>query len=88
MRVVLIGVGLLITAVLAYFLITTLRESDSARDARVSPSGQVEDDAADSAGIIPPTFDIVRVDPTGSAVVAGRAEPGTEIRLFANKEAP
>jgi hypothetical protein len=33
---------------------------------------------------VPPTFDIVRVDRTGSAVLAGRAAPGAAVRLFAN----
>ncbi len=31
-----------------------------------------------------PTFDIVRVDRTGSAVLAGRAQAGAAVRLFAN----
>lgn len=31
-----------------------------------------------------PTFDIVRVDRTGSAVLAGRAEAGAQVRLYAN----
>lgn len=39
-----------------------------------------------TTGIIPPTFDIVRVDPNGSAVVAGRAQPGSTVKLFANGE--
>src|SRR5437764_7391102 len=29
----------------------------------------------------PPSFDLVRVTPEGSAVVAGRAEPGAEVTL-------
>jgi len=32
-----------------------------------------------------PTFDIVRVDRSGTAVLAGRAEPGALVRLFANE---
>ncbi|MFP3944475.1 MAG: LysM peptidoglycan-binding domain-containing protein [Alphaproteobacteria bacterium] len=31
-----------------------------------------------------PTFDIVRVDRTGSAVLAGRSQPGAKVRLYAN----
>lgn len=38
----------------------------------------------ETTGIIPPTFDIVRVDPDGSAVVAGRGQPGSTIRLLSN----
>lgn len=31
-----------------------------------------------------PTFDIVRIDPTGQAVIAGRGEAGAVVRVFAN----
>ncbi|MEM9988618.1 MAG: peptidoglycan-binding protein LysM, partial [Pseudomonadota bacterium] len=34
-----------------------------------------------------PRFDIVRVDRSGFAVIAGRAAPGSEVTLFANGEA-
>ncbi|MEM8785854.1 MAG: LysM peptidoglycan-binding domain-containing protein [Pseudomonadota bacterium] len=30
----------------------------------------------------PPSFDVVRVDPTGTAVIAGRGEPGSIVRLL------
>lgn len=33
-----------------------------------------------------PSFDIVRVDRTGYAVIAGRAKPGSEVTIFANDE--
>ena len=33
-----------------------------------------------------PAFDVVRVDPDGSAVVAGTAEPGAEVTIFADAE--
>ncbi|MEL6359698.1 MAG: LysM peptidoglycan-binding domain-containing protein [Pseudomonadota bacterium] len=33
-----------------------------------------------------PSFDIVRVDRTGDLVIAGRAESGAEVRLYANGE--
>ncbi|WP_425407744.1 LysM peptidoglycan-binding domain-containing protein [Hyphococcus sp.] len=33
-----------------------------------------------------PSFDIVRVDRTGYAVIAGRAKPGSEVTIFANEE--
>ncbi len=32
----------------------------------------------------PPSFDVVRIDASGSAVLAGRGEPGTSVRLFGN----
>ncbi len=33
-----------------------------------------------------PSFDIVRVDRTGYAVIAGRAKPGSDVTIFANDE--
>lgn len=37
-----------------------------------------------SAGAKPPSFDIVRVEPSGDAIVAGRSEPGAQIELLNN----
>lgn len=31
---------------------------------------------------IPPTFDVVRIDPNGDAVIAGRAEPGADVTVL------
>src|SRR5262245_37347936 len=31
-----------------------------------------------------PGFDVVRVEPTGDAIIAGRAAPGSEVELLAN----
>jgi len=42
-------------------------------------------DAMDGAlSLAPPTFDIVRVDAAGTAVLAGRGEPGATVSLLAN----
>ncbi|MEM7469816.1 MAG: hypothetical protein AAF340_00580 [Pseudomonadota bacterium] len=35
---------------------------------------------------VSPTFDLVRIDPTGSAVIAGSADPGATVRLMAGGE--
>ncbi|MCY4333866.1 MAG: LysM peptidoglycan-binding domain-containing protein [Litoreibacter sp.] len=35
---------------------------------------------------IAPSFDVVRIDPTGAAVIAGSAEPGARVRLMAGDE--
>lgn len=35
-------------------------------------------------GQIPPTFDIARIEPAGSAVIAGRAAPGATVELLRN----
>jgi hypothetical protein len=34
--------------------------------------------------VVAPSFDIVRIDPTGMAVIAGRGEPGATLRVLAN----
>ena len=41
------------------------------------------DDAAKASdnGVKPPSFDVVRVNPKGDAVIAGRAEPGAEVTV-------
>ena len=41
------------------------------------------DDAAKDSdnGVKPPSFDVVRVNPKGDAVIAGRAEPGAEVTV-------
>ncbi len=39
----------------------------------------VETEAAGAP--VPPTFDVVRVEPDGSAVIAGRAAPGSEVEV-------
>lgn len=38
--------------------------------------------SAEAAALVPPTFDIVRVDPRGTAVIAGRGAPGSEVALM------
>lgn len=43
-------------------------------------------DDADPVEAALPNFDIVRVDRTGYAVIAGRAAPGSEVTVFANGE--
>ncbi|SFE80516.1 LysM peptidoglycan-binding domain-containing protein [Roseivivax sediminis] len=56
----------------------------AARAAHASGNGDVRKDpvAEDAAATSkPPSFDIVRVTPDGSALVAGRAEPGAQVSL-------
>lgn len=59
--------------------------SPSTADAAVSDdaAGQVEEDApAAPPELGAPEFDIVRVSPTGEAVIAGRAAPGSEVTVM------
>lgn len=52
----------------------------------VSPAGTVTEPDPSAAMLAAPVFDIVRVAPAGTAVIAGRGEPGASIRLLANDE--
>ena len=48
----------------------------------VSEPSDLADTATETAAPTPPRFDLVRVDAEGNALVAGRAEPGTTIRVL------
>lgn len=53
---------------------------------RETPSTSDERDVGETAEPALPSFDIVRVDRTGYAVIAGRAKPGSEVTIYANDE--
>ena len=61
-------------------------EASSAGDSDTSGPqiAALSDDSEMSAKPVPPSFDIVRVDADGGAVIAGRAAPGSEVTLLAN----
>jgi nucleoid-associated protein YgaU len=75
---------------LAALLGNSSKEPDAGLGAAVEPSKAGESEAtgseaavAPSSGAVPPSFDIVRVERGGGAVIAGRAEPGTEVEVRA-----
>lgn len=51
------------------------------QDAAKAPGADSRDSALLQPPADPPSFDVVRVEPDGSAVIAGRAAPGSEITL-------
>ncbi len=60
--------------------------STSLDTAAPATTDDVEATDAESGGaVIKPTFDVVRVNPGGSAVIAGRAEPGAEVEIYDGK---
>ena len=63
-------------------------EDESPRQETAAPSGEDVQDPADEPPVEAalPSFDIVRVDRSGYAVIAGRAKPGSEVTLYANDE--
>ena len=62
----------------------TAPKATSGTQAPATPSQMATTDPVPSANSAP-RFDIVRVEPDGSAVVAGRAAPGSKIELLRNK---
>ena len=64
-------------------------DGKSGTQAAVSPGGPApaaQDRASPSlvpqpASPVPPSFDVVKVGPTGTAVIAGRAEPGSKVTV-------
>jgi len=55
--------------------VETLAPTSSTAPASPPPAEQTE-------SIIPPTFDVVRVNPEGNAVMAGRAQPGSTVEIL------
>jgi nucleoid-associated protein YgaU len=53
----------------------------AAAAAGAAPAGQVAAASATSPPEIKPSFDVVTVDPTGEAVIAGRAAPNAKVEL-------
>src|SRR5215469_12050195 len=59
---------------------TSLRPQPAALGPSQPPSTPTRpDQAAESPAPIPPSFDVVKVSPAGTAVIAGRAEPGAKV---------
>ncbi len=58
---------------------------DAPAEAGPAPAPGAPDATAPAEAALP-SFDIVRVDRTGYAVIAGRGRPGSEITVFANDE--
>jgi|TARA_R110000744_G_scaffold33360_4_gene78106 nucleoid-associated protein YgaU len=41
---------------------------------------------AEPAAVSPPSFDVVRIDPNGDTVIAGRAQPGSKVTIIDNEK--
>jgi len=46
------------------------------------PGGAAPDATSSAPTVTPPSFDVVRISPSGRAVIAGRAEPGAEVTVL------
>ncbi len=76
-----------VIAVMAAVIVITLQRSGKTPPAPDQPVVQETQGNADEGAVLGPSFDIVRVDKRGTAVIAGRAEPGAKITLEANGKA-
>lgn len=90
-RSFLIATGLLVLAVAAaavFIIAGPTREPDLAGvdNGEVAQSVDAAEPSSEVAAIAAPTFDIVRVDPRGTAVVAGRGSAGSTITLMIGED--
>jgi hypothetical protein len=60
--------------------------ADTTVGTAVQPTTQGDNQAAAGNVAVPPSFDIVRVNPSGDAVIAGRAQPGSEVTILDGKD--
>ena len=90
-RSFLIATALLIIAVAAAAVFIVMRPGPGVISTPETPAVTDSSDAQaqssqEASALIPPTFDIVRVDPRGTAVVAGRGAPGSQVVLMVGEE--
>ena len=76
-----------VIAVMAAVIVITIQRSGKTPPVPDQPAVQETQSSADEGALLGPSFDIVRVDKRGTAVIAGRAEPGAKITLEANGKA-
>ncbi|MGJ3230559.1 MAG: LysM peptidoglycan-binding domain-containing protein [Oceanicaulis sp.] len=88
-RSFLIATVLLVIAVVAAaaFIVTRpgAEEVETASPGAAQESLSPPAAGAEASALAPPAFDIVRVDPRGTAVVAGRGAPGARVSLMAGE---
>jgi hypothetical protein len=68
----------------AVFVLTRTPESVEPDVASAQPAETEQTDILPATP--PPSFDIVRIDPAGTAVIAGRGMPGWQLRILGNGE--
>ncbi|WP_417482582.1 Ig-like domain-containing protein [Maricaulis sp.] len=82
--------ALAIAAALAFILyrpaLSGPEQSPTRPDAAVTAGAGTVTGSDAASMLAPPVFDIVRVAPAGTAVIAGRGEPGAAIMVLANGE--
>lgn len=85
MRAVIIILLLLVLGFIAWKAADRLYKGSVPSATSVQQPGSVKtDQPSTKAAPSLPSFDIVRVDRSGDAVIAGRAKPGSKVEIFAN----
>ncbi len=81
---VIIGVLGAVAVSVAVVLSITLGGQDATTSKVAPPPAPTPNAAPVKQSTIPPTFDVVRVDPQGNTVIAGRAQPGSTVEILSD----
>ncbi|PHS22571.1 MAG: peptidoglycan-binding protein LysM [Robiginitomaculum sp.] len=73
-----------VIAVIAAVVVITIQRTGKTPGPAPGPAVQNTQNNQNEGALVGPSFDIVRVDMRGTAVIAGRAEPNSKITLEAN----
>jgi nucleoid-associated protein YgaU len=91
---VIVGVVLIIAAIALNYMLTKSADEETAPAVTQAPAVTTEttpnepasEPATDAPEITNPSFDVVRIGPDGNAVIAGRAEPNSTVRIREGEE--
>ena len=84
MRLTLVAVLIVVVAVIAYLAWRPSQPDGEQMAAPPVETAPVAEPATDP--VASPSFDVVRINPEGNAVIAGRAEPGAEVDITVGGE--
>lgn len=84
MRVIIIVILLVVLGFIAFKAAEKFKLIETTPQEQTAPSTTPEDGAEEPVAPSLPSFDIVRVDRTGYAVIAGRASPRAKVTIYAN----
>lgn len=87
-RTFIIAAVLLVAAIVAAGLYIATRSPAEPEPVPADPAVsevQPSEERPAASSLTPPSFDVVRVDARGNAVIAGRGAPGAEVALLANQ---
>ncbi|OFX01860.1 MAG: hypothetical protein A3E78_16975 [Alphaproteobacteria bacterium RIFCSPHIGHO2_12_FULL_63_12] len=86
MRVIIIFILLVVLGFVGWKAAERFKLIDTTPTEQAAPTAPTPDEAAPTPAPSLPSFDIVRVDRTGYAVIAGRAAPGSKVTIYANEK--